>query len=148
MAHIVISRPEGIPSRGNEETPPCERDFLSPQTPCSQTVHAGSRLIYDITAEMPEVAASLWHRFCGSLHQRMLKVGGIFHQYSRIFPCSRHASAATEASRGSHFRSSSCRKTCRGFRWVERSPKILSLLVPPIPRDVRWCCRCRYAAFV
>lgn len=32
------------------------------------------RLIYDITAEMPEVAASLWHRFCGSLHQRMVKV--------------------------------------------------------------------------
>eukprot|EP00903_Cladosiphon_okamuranus_P007894 g7626.t1 len=32
-----------------------------------------SGLIYDITAEMPEVAASLWHRFCGSLHQRMVK---------------------------------------------------------------------------
>lgn len=27
-----------------------------------------------MTAEMPEVAASLWHRFCGSLHQRMVKV--------------------------------------------------------------------------
>ncbi|CBJ25573.1 similar to RIKEN cDNA 2610033H07 [Ectocarpus siliculosus] len=32
-----------------------------------------SGLIYDITAEMPEVAASLWHRVCGSLHQRMVK---------------------------------------------------------------------------
>eukprot|EP00752_Nemacystus_decipiens_P016522 g14767.t1 len=32
-----------------------------------------SGLIYDITAEMPEVAASLWRRFCGSLHQRMVK---------------------------------------------------------------------------
>ncbi|CAN0101506.1 unnamed protein product [Scytosiphon promiscuus] len=32
-----------------------------------------SRLIFDITAEMPEVAASLWHRFCGCLHQRMVK---------------------------------------------------------------------------
>ncbi|CAM9493430.1 unnamed protein product, partial [Hapterophycus canaliculatus] len=32
-----------------------------------------SGLIYDMTAEMPEVAASLWHRFCGSLHQRMVK---------------------------------------------------------------------------
>ncbi|CAM9297716.1 unnamed protein product [Pylaiella littoralis] len=31
-----------------------------------------SGLIYDITAEMPEVAASLWHRFCGFLHQRMV----------------------------------------------------------------------------
>ncbi|CAM9522905.1 unnamed protein product [Laminaria digitata] len=32
-----------------------------------------SRLIYDITEEMPEVAASLWHRYVGGLHQRMLK---------------------------------------------------------------------------
>ena len=32
---------------------------------------------------MPEVAASLWHRFCGSLHQRMVKVSPIFCSFFR-----------------------------------------------------------------
>lgn len=30
--------------------------------------------MYDITAEMPEVAASLWHRLIGGLHQRLVTV--------------------------------------------------------------------------